>query len=152
VSGSVSVAPLLTGGSGFVDRWPNADDRTLIVEARAHASTDPAALWALLEDADRHKAWGPWSGRGYVEQPTTSPHGAGAMRRLRHRATVRLTPDHRGSEIRWRATFDRTLRGRLVRRTLQRIYREVADQLVTAAETTAQLAASSDIHRHPWRQ
>jgi hypothetical protein len=109
-----------------------------------------------------------------------SPRGAGAIRRLRYRdrravtiepvaerslryevtsgipvrnyrATVRLTPDDRGTAIHWRATFDRTLGGRLVRRTSQSIYREIVDQLVSAAETTVGLATPSTIDRHPSR-
>lgn len=180
----MSVAPFLTGGSGFLDRRPNMKrppmTGALTVEARAHASTDPAALWALLENVDRYKDWGPWSESGYVKQPSMSPHGAGAIRRLRYRnrravtiepvaerllvyevtsgipvrnyrATVRLTPDDRGTAIHWRATFDRTLGGRLVRRTSQSIYREIVDQLVSAAETTVGLATPSTIDRHPSR-
>jgi hypothetical protein len=95
----VSVAPLLTGGSGFLDRRPNMKrppmTGALTVEARAHASTDPAALWALLENVDRYKDRGPWSESGYVKQPSMSPHGAGAIRRCaieprrRRAATVR---------------------------------------------------------------
>ena len=140
---------------------------SLTVEARAHACTDPATLWALLEDVNRYKEWGPWSESGYLKQPSTSPHAAGAVRRLRYRhrrqatiepvidavperrliyevtsgipvrnyrAVVELTPDDQGTGIRWRASFDRTLKGLLVRRTLARVYRKVLDQLVAAAE------------------
>lgn len=141
--------------------------KILTVEARAHASADPATLWALLEDVNRYKDWGPWSESGYVKQPGHSLHGAGAVRRLRYRhrraatiepvieaiperrlvyemtsglpvrnyrAIVELTPDDGGTRIRWRATFDRTLGGLLVRRTLARVYREIVHRLVAAAE------------------
>ena len=140
---------------------------SLTVEARGHACAEPATLWALLEDVNRYKDWGPWSESGYLEQPSGSPHGAGAVRRLRYRhrraatiepvieavperrlvyevtsgipvrdyrASVELTPDARGTRIRWRATFARTVGGLLMRRTLARVYREVVAQLVTAAE------------------
>jgi Polyketide cyclase / dehydrase and lipid transport len=139
----------------------------LTIEARAHASADPHAVWALLEKVNRYKDWGPWSESGYVEQPVVSPHGPGAVRRLRYRnrravtiepvveveagrrlvyevtsgvpvknyrATVELTPNRDGTDVDWRATFDRTLRGRLVHGTLQRVYGEVVNRLVAAAE------------------
>jgi hypothetical protein len=85
----VSVAPFLTGGSGFLDRRPNMKrppmTGALTVEGRAHASTDPAALWALLENVDRYKDWGPRSESGYVKQPIMSPLGTAHARRSRHR-------------------------------------------------------------------
>jgi Polyketide cyclase / dehydrase and lipid transport len=145
---------------------PNMSE-ILTVEAGAHASADPATLWALLEDVNRYKDWGPWSESGYLKQPGHSLHGAGAVRRLRYRhrraatiepvieaipeqqlvyevtsglpvrnyrAIVELTRDDRGTRIRWRATFDRTFGGLLVRRVLARVYREILDRLVAAAE------------------
>lgn len=145
-------------------------NKRLTIAARAHASTDPQAVWALLEDVNRYSDWGPWSESCYVEQPAASPHGPGAVRRLRYRnrravtiepvvevqagrrlvydvtsgipvknyrATVELTPNANGTDIEWRATFDRTPRGRLVRGTLQRIYGEVLNRLVSAAERTS---------------
>lgn len=54
-----------------------------------------------------------------------------------YRATVELTPNANGTDIEWRATFDRTFRGRLIRGTLQRIYGEVVNRLVAAAETAS---------------
>jgi|SRR5581483_8739426 len=141
--------------------------KQLTVASRAHASTGPQAVWALLEDVNRYSDWGPWSESGYVEQPHESPHGPGAIRWLRYRnrravtiepvveaqpgrrlvyevtsglpvrnyrATVELTPSASGTEVEWRASFDRTLRGRLVRRILQRVYEEVVGSLVAAAE------------------
>jgi uncharacterized protein YndB with AHSA1/START domain len=139
------------------------------IAARAHASADPQAVWALLEDANRYSDWGPWSESGYVQQPVAAPHGPGAVRRLRYRkrrtvtiepvieaqpgrrlvyevtsglpvrnyrATVELTPDPNGTDIEWGASFDRTLRGRLVRPILQRVYEEIVHRLVAAVEAT----------------
>lgn len=155
---------------------PPAARRRLCVEARAHAAVDAAALWALIEDVNRYKEWGPWSESGYVRQPSASPHGVGAIRRLRYRgrraatiepviavvrerllvyevtgglpaanyrATVHLAPDDSGTEVLWLATFDRTIGGRLARRTLERIYREVVGRLVTAAEASGRPIARS---------
>jgi uncharacterized protein YndB with AHSA1/START domain len=143
--------------------------RRLTIEARAHASADPHTVWALLEDVNRYQDWGPWSESGYVEQPSASPHGPGAVRRLRYRnrravtiepvvevepgrrlvydvtsgipvrnyrATVELTPDRDGTQVDWHATFDRTVRGRLVRGILQHVYGEVVNRLVVAAEAS----------------
>lgn len=66
----------------------------LTISARAHASTDPQAVWALLEDVNRYRDWGPWSESDYVKQPAASPHGPGAVRRLRYRKrrTVTIEP------------------------------------------------------------
>jgi polyketide cyclase/dehydrase/lipid transport protein len=72
---------------GITPPRPRPDDRRqrLTIEARAHTSADPQTVWALLEDVNRYKDWGPWSESGYVEQPAASPHGPGAVRRLRYR-------------------------------------------------------------------
>jgi len=51
-----------------------------------------------------------------------------------YRAEVLLTPEGAGSRIDWRATWDRTLAGRLVRRKLVLFYPEMVAQLVLAAE------------------
>jgi uncharacterized protein YndB with AHSA1/START domain len=57
-----------------------------------------------------------------------------------YRAEVTLTPnDTSGTSIRWAATWENTLMGRLVHRKLQTIYRQVMDALV--AETERQHAA-----------
>lgn len=155
---------------------PPAARRRLRVEARAHAAVHAAALWALLEDVNRYKEWGPWSESCYVRQPSAYPHGAGAIRRLRHRdrravmiepvitvvperllvyevtagipaanyrAMVRLMPDDSGTEVLWLASFDRTVGGRLVRRTRQRVYQEIVGRLVTAAEASGRPVACS---------
>jgi hypothetical protein len=171
----MTVAPsLLTEasvGTRAVQAWPAVPPRVprrrLRVRARAHADVDAAALWALLEDVNRYKDWGPWSESDYVRQPSASPHGAGAIRRLRHRdrhatmiapvvtavperllvyevtsglpaanyrATVHLAPDDSGTDVLWLATFDRTVGARLARRTLRRVYGELVERLVAAAE------------------
>jgi uncharacterized protein YndB with AHSA1/START domain len=55
-----------------------------------------------------------------------------------YRAEVTLTPNvPRGTSIRWAATWDRTLMGRLVHRKLRTVYPQVMDAL----------AAASDRHR-----
>jgi uncharacterized protein YndB with AHSA1/START domain len=148
----------------------------LTVEASAHASADPQAVWALLVDVKRYKDWGPWSESDYVEQPSASPHGPGAVRRLRYRnrrkvtiervveveterrlvydvtsglpvqnyrATVELTPNRDGTDVDWWATFDRTIGGHLVRGTLRRIYAEVVNDLVVAAEAATSRTTTS---------
>jgi len=52
-----------------------------------------------------------------------------------YRAEVTLTPDgNGGTSIRWTATWDKTLIGRLVQRKLQPIYRGVMDALVAATD------------------
>jgi uncharacterized protein YndB with AHSA1/START domain len=158
--------PRATVARGAIRKDIQMSER-LTIEARAHTSADPQTVWALLEDVNRYKDWGPWSESGYVEQPVASPHGPGAVRRLRchnrrgvtiepvvevqpgrrlvydvtsgvpvrnYRATVELTPDRDGTQVDWRATFDGTVRGRLVRGILQRVYGEVVNRLVAAAE------------------
>jgi len=48
-----------------------------------------------------------------------------------YRAEVTLTPNvPRGTSIRWAATWENTLMGRLVHRKLQTVYRQVLDALV----------------------
>jgi uncharacterized protein YndB with AHSA1/START domain len=52
-----------------------------------------------------------------------------------YRAEVILTPsDPSGTSIRWAATWESTLTGRLVHRRLQTVYRQVMDALVAAAD------------------
>ncbi len=51
-----------------------------------------------------------------------------------YRAEVTLTPTPSdGTSIRWAATWDSTLMGKLVRRKLQKVYVEVVDALVAAS-------------------
>ena len=49
-------------------------------------------------------------------------------------AEVTLTPQGAGTHIRWAATWDNTLAGRLVWRGLRTFYPRMLDDLVTAAE------------------
>ena len=52
-----------------------------------------------------------------------------------YRAEVTLTPNiPSGTSIRWAATWDKTLMGRLVHRKLQTVYRQVMDALVAATD------------------
>ena len=52
-----------------------------------------------------------------------------------YRAEVTLTPnDPGGTSIRWAATWDKTLMGRLVRRKLQSVYGQVMEELVAATD------------------
>jgi uncharacterized protein YndB with AHSA1/START domain len=52
-----------------------------------------------------------------------------------YRAEVTLTPNvPSGASIRWTATWDKTLMGRLVHRKLQAVYRQVIDALVSATD------------------
>ena len=53
----------------------------------------------------------------------------------KYRAEVTLTPTSSGgTAIRWAASWDKTLMGKLVRRKLQQIYPEVVTALVAAAD------------------
>jgi uncharacterized protein YndB with AHSA1/START domain len=52
-----------------------------------------------------------------------------------YRAEIILTPNvPSGTSIRWAATWDNTLMGRLVQRRLREVYRQVMDALVAAAD------------------
>ena len=52
-----------------------------------------------------------------------------------YRAQISLTPNvPSGTSVRWAATWDNTLMGRLVHRKLQAVYRQVVDALVAAAD------------------
>ena len=52
-------------------------------------------------------------------------------------AEVTLTPAGEGTHIRWTASWDRTLSGRVVHRTLRTLYPDVVVRLVAAAERNA---------------
>jgi Polyketide cyclase / dehydrase and lipid transport len=54
-----------------------------------------------------------------------------------YRAEVTLTPVTNGTRIRWTAAWDATLAGRIVRRTLRKLYPQIVADLVTAAENQA---------------
>jgi uncharacterized protein YndB with AHSA1/START domain len=51
-----------------------------------------------------------------------------------YRAEVTLTPSARGTHIRWAATWDKTLVGRIVHRKLRSFYPEMMAGLVAAAD------------------
>ena len=51
-----------------------------------------------------------------------------------YRAVVTLTPDGDGTRIRWAATWDSTLAGRIVHRKLRTLYPEIVAALAAAAE------------------
>jgi uncharacterized protein YndB with AHSA1/START domain len=54
-----------------------------------------------------------------------------------YRAEVTLSPEGAGTHIRWTASWDRTLPGRVVHRSLRTIYPDVVGRLVAAAERNA---------------
>jgi uncharacterized protein YndB with AHSA1/START domain len=62
-----------------------------------------------------------------------------------YRAEVTLTPAGEGTCIRWAATWDRTLGGRIVHRKLRAFYPEMMAQLVAAADHS--VAASPETRR-----
>ena len=51
-----------------------------------------------------------------------------------YRADVTLTPVAEGTHVRWAATWDSTLAGRIVWRSLHKIYPEIVAGLIAAAE------------------
>jgi len=57
-----------------------------------------------------------------------------------YRAEVTLNPEGEGTHIRWSASWDRTLHGRIVHRRLRRLYPDVVRRLIAAAEHTVQAA------------
>ncbi len=54
-----------------------------------------------------------------------------------YRADVTLTPVASGTHIRWAASLDSTVRGRLVWRGLKTLYPEIVEALATAAERSS---------------
>ncbi len=140
---------------------------TLSVAARTTVRADPPAVWALLADANAYPRWGPWSEGGYrpaadgpsepgriqwfrhgrtvsveevleVEAPNRLTYRVVSGIPMRnYRAEVTLTAEDGGTTVDWRATFDRTLVGRLVQRRLQAVYDEVVTALAAAAVSGA---------------
>jgi hypothetical protein len=51
-----------------------------------------------------------------------------------YRAEVTLSPEGEGTHIRWSASWDRTLPGRIVHRRLRSIYPDVVSHLIAAAD------------------
>jgi len=54
-----------------------------------------------------------------------------------YRAEITLTPAAGGTRIRWAASWDRTLAGRLVQRSLRELYPQIVADLARAAEKQA---------------
>jgi hypothetical protein len=54
-----------------------------------------------------------------------------------YRAEITLAPADGGTRIRWAASWDRTLAGRLVHRALQEVYPQIVADLAKAAEEQA---------------
>ena len=54
-----------------------------------------------------------------------------------YRAEVTLSPVGEGTHIRWTASWDRTLPGRVVHRTLRTLYPDIVGRLIAAAERNA---------------
>ena len=138
------------------------------VEAEGMAQAAPEAVWELVANAGTYSEWGPWSASGYqnpgdhadgpgvirwmryghtttVERVLDAEKG----RRLaytvvkgipvrNYRAEVTLTPEGAGTHIRWSASWDRTLPGRIVHRRLRSVYPEVVGRLISAAERRVQ--------------
>lgn len=63
----------------------------------------------------------------------------GGMPVRNYRADVTLTPATGGTRIRWAATWDATLTGRMVHRGLRTFFPEMVADLVAAAESSAGL-------------
>jgi uncharacterized protein YndB with AHSA1/START domain len=59
-----------------------------------------------------------------------------------YRAEVTLSPAGEGTHIRWTASWDRTLPGRVVHSRLRAIYPDVVSRLIAAAERSALPAQS----------
>jgi uncharacterized protein YndB with AHSA1/START domain len=57
-----------------------------------------------------------------------------------YRAEVTLRPEGEGTHIRWSASWDRTLPGRIVHSRLRTIYPDVVGRLIAAAERRSQPA------------
>ncbi len=55
-----------------------------------------------------------------------------------YRAEIALTPTDAGTHVRWAATWDRTLLGRLVHRKLRTFYPDMMEHLIAAADRAAQ--------------
>ena len=136
----------------------------LHVEAEGMAQAAPEAVWELVGYADRYHEWGPWSASGFqspddhADGPgvirwmrygrTTTVEKvleAEPARRLvytvvkgipvrTYRAEVTLRPEGDGTHIRWSASRDRTLPGRIVHRRLSVIYPRVVSLLIAAAD------------------
>ncbi|HYB89035.1 MAG TPA: SRPBCC family protein [Streptosporangiaceae bacterium] len=61
-----------------------------------------------------------------------------------YRAEVTLTPEGEGTHIRWSASWDRTLPGRIVHRRLRAIYTRVVSLLIAAADRKVPAGSQRD--------
>ncbi len=139
----------------------------LQVEAVATAAAPAEIVWSLVADATRYPQWGPWNAGGYEDagdegarvgavqwfryRRTTSVEQVlevEPQRRIvytvirgipvrNYRAEVTLTPVAEGTRIRWAATWDTTLLGRIVHRKLRTFYPEIVADLAAGAEQEA---------------
>jgi uncharacterized protein YndB with AHSA1/START domain len=55
----------------------------LHVEADGDTSADPAAVWALVSNANRYPEWGPWNNGGY-RPPADGPSQVGSVQWFRY--------------------------------------------------------------------
>ena len=137
----------------------------LHVEAEGVTRAAPQAVWELAANADRYPQWGPWSAGGYhsrgdqngvgairwfrygrtttVEKVLESEPGRRLVYTVvkgipvrNYRAEVTLRPEGQGTRIRWSASWDRTLGGRIVHRQLRSIYPGIVRDLIAAADRT----------------
>src|SRR5262249_57860150 len=125
-------------------------------------------------NADSYQRWGPWSGSGYqspgdhadgprvsrwmrygrtttVEKVLEAEKG----RRLtytvvkgipvrNYRAEVTLSPEGEGTRIHWSASWDRTLPGRVVHRSLRSLYPRIVSLLIAAADRKVPAGSQRD--------
>jgi len=134
----------------------------LELDAQAVSSAPPERVWALLADV---RTWPQWADLDEAEVESGSGVGeVRSFRRKRvntreritdfepprllgydflsglpirdYHAQVTLTPQDRGTHIRWHSTFDPKVPGAgwLVRRSLQRFVADTAERLARAAE------------------
>jgi uncharacterized protein YndB with AHSA1/START domain len=137
----------------------------LHVEAEGVAQAAPEVVWELAANADCYPQWGPWSASGYhsrgdqdgvgairwfrygrtttVEKVLESEPGRRLVYTVvkglpvrNYRAEVTLRPEGQGTHVRWSATWDRTLGGRIVHRRLRALYPDIVRDLIAAADRT----------------
>ena len=134
----------------------------LHVEAEGVAHAAPEAVWQLVANADSYQQWGPWNASGYQGRAADGAGVIRWMRYGRtttvekvleseparrlvytvvkgipvrnYRAEVTLRPEGEGTYIRWSASWDRTVPGRIVHRRLRAVYPDIVGRLIAAAE------------------
>ena len=141
----------------------------LHVEAEGVARAAPQLVWELVANADGYCQWGPWSASGYhspgdqdgvgairwfryghtttVERVLESEPGRRMVYTVvkgipvrNYRAEVTLRPRGQGTHIRWSASWDRTLGGRIVHRRLRSFYPDIVSRVIAAADQAAAAA------------